>query len=395
MKVSIVGLGYVGLPLAVAAAKSGFEVTGLDIDENKISMINSGVSPILDVSNDQINFLVQNKMISVSSDFSNTKNSEVIVICVPTPLNFQKLPDLSHIENVVKSIGKFLSAGTLVILESTVAPGTTRNYLAPFIHQISNLSTEDLEIAFSPERIDPSNSFWGIENTPKIVAGLTENALERANNFYSKFIRKVIKCSTLEIAETAKLLENSFRFVNIGFFNEIAIFCNSVGIDVKEVIEVASSKPYGFMPFQPGVGVGGHCIPVDPIYLAFKARSVGAPISMIELAQKINKQLPNYFAERVTQQIGEIRNKKILIVGVAYKPNVSDTRETPVKSLINELRSRGAQVYWHDNMVGEWNGEVSTPLSQDYDLAIIATRHDYLELSKLGDVQILDTQGTI
>ena len=280
-------------------------------------------------------------------------------------------------------------------MESTVGPGTTRDFLVPILEQGSGLSKEDFYVAFSPERIDPLNKNWNIKNTPKIVAGLTEKSKVMAIEFYSKFIDNVIPVESLEVAETAKLLENSFRLVNISFINEISIFCKRLGIDVNDVINAASSKPYGFMPFYPSIGVGGHCIPVDPVYLANKADQIGIETRFIDLAVQINKEMPAYFVDRAEEKIGDLKGKKVLVVGVSYKPNVADVRETPVGELIKGLAKRDAEVSWHDDLVKEWNGENSVALSSDFDLAIIATPHDYLDLTKLGEVPILNTRGSI
>jgi UDP-N-acetyl-D-glucosamine dehydrogenase len=395
LKISVVGLGYVGLPLAVAAAQSGFEVAGIDINEKKIKDINNGIFNEQDVSSDEICELVNQKKLIGSTDFSHIRDSQIILICVPTPLISEKLPDLSFIENAVKSVAKNLAKNSLLILESTVAPGTTRNYIMPLILEQTNYSSDEIQIAFSPERIDPANVSWGVKNTPKIVAGLTLEALETAASFYSKFVINVIKCSSLEIAETAKLLENSFRYVNISFVNELSIFCQKLGVDVNEVIKAASTKPYGFMPFYPSIGVGGHCIPVDPLYLANKAREIGAPTRFIDLADQINQEMPGYFVGRAEEKIGGLKGKKVLVIGVSYKPNVADVRETPVEALILGLKNKGAEVFWHDDLVKEWNGEKSVALSDKYDLAILATPHAYLDLTKLRDVPILNTRGSI
>jgi UDP-N-acetyl-D-glucosamine dehydrogenase len=296
---------------------------------------------------------------------------------------------------VAQSIKGKLSEGSLVILESTVAPGTTRDFLAPLLDLDFTRPENKFKLAFSPERIDPMNLNWTIKNTPKIVAGLTSEAKNLAVEFYSGFVEKIIECESVEVAETAKLLENSFRFINISFINEISIFCGKLGIDVNEVIKAASSKPYGFMPFYPSVGVGGHCIPVDPIYLANAAKKLGVPNRFINLAEQINQEMPEYFVGRATEKLGGLKNKRVLVVGVSYKPNVSDIRESPVKALIAGLKQKGAQVSWHDDLVKAWNGEKSVPLDSGFDLAIIATPHDYLDLSKLGNVPILNTRGSI
>jgi len=391
----VIGLGYVGLPLAVAAAKSGYTVIGIDLDNDKVKKINKGISPINDVKNIQISELLSNEKFKAKSDFNSVKDAEVILICVPTPLLKTKLPNLSYLEEAAKSIKEHLSKESLVILESTVAPGTTRNFLAPLLQSAPNTSKTEIDVAFSPERIDPSNQNWHINNTPKIVAGLTIKSRKRAVDFYSKFIDKVVECESLEVAETAKLLENSFRLINISFMNEMSIFCQKFGVDVNQVIKAAATKPYGFMPFYPSIGIGGHCIPVDPLYLSNKASEIGVPTKLIDLAAQINQDMPQYYVEKAEEKIGGLKGKRILVVGVSYKPNVSDVRETPVEALITGLNQKGAQVFWHDELVKEWNGENSVPLSIDYDLAILATPHDYLEMNKLGKVPILNTRGVI
>jgi len=264
----------------------------------------------------------------------------------------------------------------------------------PIIKKVSGLDYEDFDVAFSPERIDPVNSNWKLKNTPKIVSGSNRRSLNRAKAFYGKFIDVIIECESIEEAETAKLLENSFRFVNISFINEISILCHKLGIDVNHVIKAASTKPYGFMPFYPGVGVGGHCIPVDPLYLSNTARRVGAPTRFIDLANQVNHEMPGYFVELAESVLGNLTSKKILVIGVSYKPNISDVRESPVVALISQLKQKGAVVSWHDDLVKELNGEKSVKLSSNFDLAILATPHEYLDLEMLGKVQILDTRGT-
>ena len=394
-KVGIIGQGYVGFPISISAAKSGFEVIGIDIDEGKVSKINNGKSPIEDISDSEVKLLVLENRFRASTQFTDLINTEIFLICVPTPLTKNRKPDLTFVETAAKSLSKILKRGNLIILESTVEPGTTRNFLVPLLEKESGLSREDFDIVFSPERIDPSNSKWNLENTPKIVAGLTKNSRERARDFYSKFINTLIECEKIEVAETAKLLENSFRLVNISFINELSIFCQKLGININDVISAASTKPYGFMPFYPSIGIGGHCIPVDPLYLSNKAQEIGAPAKMINLADQINREMPGYFVGRAEEKIDGLKGKKILVVGVSYKPNVADVRETPIEALISGLKNKGAQVSWHDDLVKEWNGEKSVTLSNDFDLAIIATPHDYLDLTKLGNVPILNTRGSI
>jgi len=393
--IAVIGLGYVGLPLAVAAAKSGYSVIGVDLDIARVNKINSGISPIEDVSSTEILDLVARGLLKANSDYSTIKGADVILICVPTPLTSEHQPDLTFLESAANSLRDNFSKESLLILESTVAPGTTRNFLAPLIANGSGIDIVDLDIVFSPERIDPLNQKWNLKNTPKIIAALTPKSRKRAVNFYSKFVDKVIECEEVEVAETAKLLENSFRLINISFINEFSIFCQKLKIDINEVIRAASTKPYGFMPFYPSVGIGGHCIPVDPLYLASKARDIGAPTRFIDLADQINQDMPGYFVGRAEEKIGGLKGKKVLVIGVSYKPNVADVRETPVDALVLELKNKGAQVSWHDDLVKEWNGEKSAALSNEYDLAILATPHDYLDLTKLGDVPILNTRGSI
>ncbi len=393
--ISVVGLGYVGLPVSVAAASSFFQVLGIDVNKARVETINKGMSPLEDISDQKIHELIKSKKLQATTDFSRIKESEVIVICVPTPLTADHKPDISILESAIQAIAPYLRKDMLVILESTVEPGTTRNIVAPLLAKGSGLKQNEFLVAFSPERIDPANKLWEVRNTPKLIAGLTDQACEKAIQFYSHFIDRLIKCDSLEIAETSKLLENSFRLINISFINEIAIFCQKLGVDINAVISAAATKPYGFMPFYPSIGVGGHCIPVDPLYLANKAREIGAPTRFIDLADKINQEIPEYFVGRAEEKVGGLQAKKVLVVGVAYKPNVADVRESPVEALITGLKQKGAQVSWHDDLVKEWNSDKSVALSSDFDLAIIATPHDYLDLTKIGNVPILNTRGSI
>jgi len=395
MKVTVVGQGYVGLPLAIASSEAGFTVFGLDNNDEKIAVLKSGKSIIEDISSEVIKKGVNSTLYTPTTDQSKISDSDLILICVPTPLSSKHKPDLSALISATTTVGKNLKAEALVIVESTIEPGTCRNILLPILLKESGLKLGDFELAYSPERIDPTNKKWDISNTPKLVAGLTASAANRAKEFYAKFIESITICSSLEIAETAKLLENSFRLVNISFINELAIFCQKIDIDISEVISAAATKPYGFMPFYPSVGVGGHCIPVDPIYLANAAKAVGAPSRFIELADQINQEMPGYFVGRAEEKLGGLKAKKVLVVGVSYKPNVADVRESPVEALINGLKQKGAQVSWHDDLVKEWKGEKSVTLSSDFDLAIVATPHDYLDLKKLGEVPILNTRGSI
>jgi UDP-N-acetyl-D-glucosamine dehydrogenase len=393
MKISVVGQGYVGLPLALAAVEAGYEVVGIDIDPNKIVGLNSGVSGIEDISSDELRSAFSSQKYTVISSCNFVAETSVILICVPTPLSKNHQPDLEILKTATRDVGRSLKAGMLVIVESTIQPGTTRDVIVPILEKESGLKKDQFLVAYSPERIDPMNKKFTIKNTPKLVAGLTPAAAVKAKEFYSKFIDQVDVCDSLEVAETAKLLENSFRLVNISFINELAMFCQKIGIDVNDVIKAASTKPYGFMPFYPSVGVGGHCIPVDPLYLAQAARQVGAPTRFIELADEINLEMPTYFVGRASEMLGGLKDKKVLVIGVSYKPNVADVRETPVEALIRGLKKSGAVVHWHDDLVKSWNDETSVALGSGFDLAILATPHDYLDLSLLGNVPLLNTRG--
>jgi UDP-N-acetyl-D-glucosamine dehydrogenase len=292
-------------------------------------------------------------------------------------------------------MSKYVKSGSLIILESTVAPGTTRNLVVKAIEKGTSSSIDNFFLVFSPERIDPRNKKWNISNTPKLISGLTDRCCDLGYQFYSKFIEDVVKCSSLEVAETAKLLENSFRLVNISFINELSIFCEKIGVDVNDVVRAAATKPYGYMPFYPSIGVGGHCIPVDPIYLSSTAKELGVPTKFLDLATKINREIPGYFVEKARKKLGELNNKKILVIGVAYKPNVSDVRETAALELIKKLKEAGAIVHWHDDLVVEWNSEKSVELSSNFDLAIIAAQHDHVDLSRLGAVPVIRAGGKI
>ena len=394
-KIAVVGQGYVGLPLAIAAANASFRVIGLDNNGNKVANLNNFISDIEGISSDELKKITSKGNYHATDDFSELAGAEIILICVPTPLGNNGKPDLNFLIEATTEVAKNMSKGTLVIIESTVAPGTTRNMIVPLIKSESKLGDENFTVAFSPERVDPLNDTWGIKNTPKLLSALTEEGYRLAFNFYSKFVNTIIKCDSTEVAETAKLLENSFRLINISFINEISIFCQKLGIEVNQVIKAASTKPFGFMPFYPSIGIGGHCIPVDPIYLATAAKSIGVPTKLIELAHQINQEMPGYFVGRAEEKIGGLKDKKVLVIGVSYKPNMADVRETPVEALILGLRNKGAEVFWHDDLVKEWNDEKSVALSDVYDLAIIATPHAYLDLTKLGDVPILNTRGSI
>jgi UDP-N-acetyl-D-glucosamine dehydrogenase len=389
MKIAIVGQGYVGLPLALAAAGAGHSVVGIDVDELLVNKIQKGTFRVRDFLDEQIQAAAKTKNYLITNDFNVVEKMEIVIICVPTPLDANRQPDHSFLIAALDSISKRLQPGTLIINESTVSPGTTRG----LIKETLDKAGVPYDLAYSPERIDPANTQWTVTNTPKLVAGLTPAATERTVAFYKTFVDSVTVGSSPEVIETAKLLENSFRLVNISFVNEIAQFCAALGIDVREVVDAAATKPYGFMPFYPGAGVGGHCIPVDPSYLAAKAQELGVPTRFIDLANDVNHSLATYFTGVAAGILGELTGKKIVVVGVAYKPEVADIRETPAEGLIKELRSRGADVKWHDDLIEEWNEENSVSLSADFDLAILVNPHSNTDLKALGSTQVLNTRG--
>ena len=395
MKVCVIGQGYVGLPLAIACARYGNQVIGIDTNESLVAKLKEGYNHVEGCTSPEVKKLIQDGRYQATTELNHVRDCNVVMICVPTPLDSNGQPDLHILLKVTQSIAKNLTEKTLIIYESTVAPGTIRGKVLPLLTMESKISQDDLKVAYSPERIDPSNLEWNVENTPKLVAGISSLARYEAINFYEKFIKEVIGCESIEVAETAKLLENSFRLLNISFVNELAIFCNKIQIEVNDVIRAASTKPYGFMPFYPSLGAGGHCIPVDPIYLSDRAKELEVPMKLIDAAKKINNEIPKYFVQRAIEKIGNLVGKRIMVLGLAYKPNVSDTRETPTEPLIKGLREQGAIVAWHDDLVGEWNGEKSVDLGTNYDLAILATPHDYFDLSKLGNVPILNTRGSL
>ena len=395
MNISVVGQGYVGLPVALAISGAGHKVFGIDSNTMVVTGLNEGKSHIEDIKDIEIQKLNEFGNYTATSDFTYISKSEVIIVCLPTPLFESSVPDLSILQNAVIDIAKNLKSGSLVIIESTIQPGTTRKLILPLILNNSGLGIEDFDLAFSPERIDPTNLNWNLHNTPKLVAGLNSKSCSRAAEFYSSFINQVYECETLEIAETAKLLENSFRLINISFVNELSMLCQRLSIDINSVIAAASTKPYGFMAFYPSIGVGGHCIPVDPVYLSHTAKEVEVQTKMIDSAVEINKFMPSYFVYRAEKILGSLEQRKILVLGVAYKPNISDTRESPVEALILGLRAAGALVDWHDDLVKVWNGTNSAELTEEYELAILATPHDYLDLAKLGNVPILNTRGSV
>lgn len=389
MRVVVVGQGYVGLTIAVDAAANGGTVIGFDLNSELVANLNAGKSHIEGISNSHLSQLIANQSYTATSDPSLLDGSEVIVIAVPTPLDGDRNPDLSYVHFAADLIAHHVKSPALIVNESTSYPGTLRKEIAARITGVDHL------YASSPERVDPGNTQWGTKNTPRLIGGLTPAAVAKAREFYASFCDVIIEVSSPEIAEAAKIFENTFRQVNIALVNEFAQIADALGISVREVISAAATKPYGFMEFKPGAGVGGHCIPVDPSYLAHVANEVGVPATFIKRANEVNLAMPAYVVQRVIAGSGgSIAGKSVVVVGVSYKANVADTRETPAAAVIDLLRENGATVTWHDDLVGSWRGEATAPLKGD--VAVLVTRHDGLDLAALQACgYVFDCTGTI
>ena len=382
MKISVIGQGYVGLTISVGALSAGHNVIGVDYSEGLVTSLKSGKSHIEGISDSDISSGIKSGKFLPTSDYSLIAESDVVVIAVPTPLNEFGRPDLAMLESAAKSVGGALKKRALIINESTSFPGTLRDVIRPLVEKGSPF---DHMYAISPERVDPGNKNFGTKNTPRIVGGMSDEARDKAVEFYRSFCDHVVPVSSPEVAEAAKLFENTFRFINIGLVNEFAQVMGAMGIPVDEVLSAAATKPYGFMPFHPNVGIGGHCIPVDPTYLSFAADNAGQHAEFIDLANAINLDMPNYVAKRVESDLAGLKGKKLLVVGIAYKPNVSDLRESPSLILIEKLKSAGAEVQWHDEYVKQLNGQVSVPLiKNDYDATIIAVAHSNLDSEQIA-----------
>jgi UDP-N-acetyl-D-glucosamine dehydrogenase len=351
MKVGIIGMGYVGLPLAVAFAEAGSEVVGLDVDRRVVEGIARGESTVEDVPSERLAPLVGDR-IEVTTDHAGLADCDAVIICVPTPLAHRREPDLAYVDSAGRSLAAVLRKGQLVVLESTTYPGTTRDRLAPLLEESGLRAGTDFHVAFSPERIDPGRTDHTIRTTPKLVGGLTPTCLDRAAELYSLICDEVVRLSSPEAAELAKLLENIFRSVNIALVNELAMLSDRMGIDIWEVVDAAATKPFGFMRFEPGPGMGGHCLPIDPFYLAFKAREYDFPTEFIELAGKINQQQPHFCVDKVVRALNDVgrpaRGSRVLLLGVSYKTGVGDLRESPAIRIAELLRELGAEVSYHD-----------------------------------------------
>jgi len=408
-KIAVIGLGYVGLPLAVGFAEKGFSVLGLDFDKSKVGKVNKGQSYIKDVPSSNLEKIVKKRKLSATTDKKILSKVNVIIICVPTPLDKHQQPDISALQNTAKTIAKFIKKNQLIILESTTYPGTTREVLLPILEKSGLKVGQDFFLIFSPERIDPGNKKYTVKNIPKVIGGITPQGSKLASLLYKSFIKKTVVVSSPEAAEMTKLLENIFRVVNISMIDELALLCDKMKIDIWEVIEAAKTKPYGFMPFYPGPGIGGHCIKVDPFYLSWKAKEYGFNARFIELAGQINSQMPHYVVTKTIFALNKskkaINGSKILVWGVSYKKDIGDTRESAAYPIIHDLLKKGAKIDYFDPFVKEFkvNGQLLksikyTPeILKNYDCVLILAAHsefDYNEVAQKS-ITVVDTRNAI
>ena len=390
---AIIGQGYVGLPLAMAAVDAGWSVIGIEKSTSRVDQLNSGSSPVEDISNTRLAAAIRDKKYVASNNPADVSAASVVTICVPTPLDEARNPDLQLLESATRDVAPHLSNGSLLVSESTSYPGTLREIIVPIINSLKPATTKVLFFASAPERVNPGDPVWDQKNTPRLVGGIDEESQERALAFYNSICDSVVATSTPEIAEAAKILENTFRLVNIAMINEFTQLCSAQGINVHEVINAAATKPYGFMPFRPGVGIGGHCIPVDPLYLTWWARKGGQVASLVERSDEIANQMPIYVAERALALAkGYTGSPKVLIMGVAYKPGVGDVRETPASALRNALASRGAEVAWVDPLVPLWEGTKPVTEAWNCDVAVVATNQAGMDVKSILDrgIPVLD-----
>jgi UDP-N-acetyl-D-glucosamine dehydrogenase len=381
---AIIGQGYVGLPLAMAAVDAGWSVIGIEKSASRVAQLNSGSSPVEDISDSRLAKAIAEKKYVATDNPADVATASVVTICVPTPLNEAREPDLDLLKSATKDIASFLSNETLLVSESTSYPGTLRDVIIPLVNGLKSVDASELFYASAPERVNPGDPIWDQKNTPRLVGGIDEESQKRALVFYNSICDSVVATSTPEIAEAAKILENTFRLVNIAMINEFTQLCSAQGINVHEVISAAATKPYGFMPFRPGVGIGGHCIPVDPLYLTWWARRGGQVASLVERSDEIANQMPIYVAERALALTNaSVSTPKVLIMGVAYKPGVGDVRETPASALRAALVARGAEVSWVDPLVPLWEGTKPVTEAWDCDVAIVATNQPGLDVNSL------------
>ena len=396
MKIGVIGQGYVGLSVAMAASEK-HEVIGYDLNKKLISNLQNGRNSTETINAETLKKRLETRRYFPTDNPADLAEVDIVVIAVPTPLDEERKPDLKYIESACLTIAKYVTKPTLIINESTSYPGTIREIIKPFVENNSLNKIEHL-YAVSPERVDPGNYNWTQKNTPRLVAGLTSEATEKASAFYQSFCDKIVKLQSPEIAETAKLFENTFRQVNIALVNELAIICNALQINVHDVINAAATKPYGFMKFNPGPGVGGHCIPVDPTYLAFKANQAGIKARFIDLSNEVNLDMPKYVIKRSEALLGNLKNKKLVIVGVTYKSDIADVRETPAELIRNLAITKGAMVEWYDPLVANWeSGKVNSLEKVKYDLAIVQTLHNTINQNEVKESAhiVLDCTGRL
>jgi len=395
---AIIGQGYVGLPLAMAAVDAGWTVIGIDNHVEKVTQINSGKSPVEDVSDLDLKAALADGVYQASTDFSTAAQASVITICVPTPLDGKREPDLSLLRSAATAVAPFVSNGVLVVSESTSYPGTLRDIIVPIVDSLKPKESVNVYFASAPERVNPGDPIWNQRNTPRLVGGVNPDSQIKALAFYESICDAAVSVSSPEVAEAAKLLENTFRLVNIALINEFTQLCDAGGINVHEVIDAASSKPYGFMQFRPGVGVGGHCIPVDPLYLTWWAQQNGKKAKFVESADSINREMPRYVANRALAMIDSgVVNPRVLILGVAYKPGVGDVRETPVSELRDYLIIQGAEVGWNDPLVPTWEDTEPVDLAWECDVVILATSQPYFDFQQITarGIPILDCTNSV
>jgi len=395
MKVAIIGQGYVGLTIAAFASKH-HQVVGFDNNSANVERLNQGVSHIEGVDSKDLAAAVAAGNYKATTNSSDISEAEIVVIAVPTPLTKDRKPDLSFIDSACKTIGSSMKKPALIINESTSFPGTLRDYIKPGVEKYSANKIEH-QYAISPERVDPGRVDWNQKNTPRLFAGLTREASDRTRAFYSTFCDNLIEVSSPEVAEAAKLFENTFRQVNIALVNEFAEISHALGISVHETLDAANTKPYGFMKFNPSAGVGGHCIPVDPTYLAYVAAGKGVPATFIQRANEVNLEMPKYIVERVAADNGgSLKGKRVQVIGVSYKPDVADVRETPAELVINELNAQGAITSWHDPIVKSWHGQESSSLG-GAEIAIVVTLHSLMDKKAIlnSAAYVFDTTGKV
>jgi len=402
-KIGIIGMGYVGIPLGLEFVKAGFTVIGFDKNKKRVDDINNGKQIMKHISSKLMSRFIEKEKGSATNDFTKIQNTDCLIICVPTPLDEHEQPDMSYVESATNEISKNISKGQLIILESTTYPGTTREIVMPLLEKSNLKAGDDFFLAYSPEREDPGNKDFSVAKIPKVMGGYTENCLQITSELYETIVSETVKVSSLETAESTKLMENIFRAVNIAMVNELKLVLDRMGVNIWEVIDAAKTKPFGFMPFYPGPGIGGHCIPIDPFYLSWKAKEFNTEAKFIELAGEINRKMTEHIAHRIGKALNDdkksIRESKILLIGLAYKKDIDDVRESPAIKIMNLLKYKGANVDYHDPFVNKFKNMQSIDLTanniQKYDLVAIATDHSKIDYELIGKYAsiVVDTRN--